>query len=300
MSSPELGEELERFCAYLEGARGCSYHTLKAYRTDIQGFIDYSAPHTDCSDSSYGDIALGYIAHLKGSGLSDKSVARKLSALKSFFKFLCRHYTNLENPFRLISTPGKGRKLPRVMDEQIASQLVELPEGDSFKTARDRALLELIYSTGMRVQEVVDLDVKALDLLSDTIKVLGKGRKERLVMIGPPAQDALEDYLAERATLLRRKHGSTSALFINTRGTRLSDRSVRRIFKGYVRQLGLDNRLSPHSLRHSFATHMLNAGADLRSVQELLGHESLSTTQIYTHVSAERMKKVYNTSHPRA
>ncbi|RJP61122.1 MAG: tyrosine recombinase XerC [Candidatus Auribacter fodinae] len=297
-----LHEELAHFCEYMEVARNASMHTLKAYQSDVSEFLQFlkTKKCTSLASDEFHDIALSFIAALKKSGLGDKTVARKLSALKSFFRYLCKNYESVKNPFVSLSTPAKGRSLPKVMDEYTAAQLVEAPEGDDFGAVRDRALLELIYSTGMRVQEVIDLDVNNIDLLSDAVKVRGKGKKERLVMLGPPSVTALESYLTERSLLLVKRKKSSAALFLNQRGSRLTDRSVRRIFKQYAGQVGLDSRFSPHSLRHSFATHLLNAGADLRSVQELLGHESLSTTQIYTHVSTERMKDVYMKSHPRA
>ncbi len=304
MATPHsfLSGELQNFCRYLDVARNASFHTLRGYRRDIGDFIEFikDTPQTDITDDSFQTTATSYLAYLKKSGLTDRSVARKLSAIKSFFRYLCRNYEKIENPFATISSPARGRQLPYVIDESTAGRLVEQPDGQGHLAVRDHAVLELIYSTGMRVQEVADLNIKDVDLLSDSIVVLGKGGKERVVMLGPPAVKALAEYYPERERLLAKLKKATDALFLNFRGGRLTDRSIRRIFKKYALKMGLDNRLSPHSLRHSFATHLLNAGADLRAVQELLGHESLSTTQIYTHVSTQRMKNVYKKSHPRA
>lgn len=301
MTTDNLQNELETFCRFLEGARNASFHTLRGYKRDISDFINYiDRKKIDFCSGDIDSTANSYFASLKRSGLKDKSVARKLSSLRSFFRFLCRKDQNLKNPFLEFSSPVRGRSLPKVIDEKTVQNLVEKPNGADFASIRDKAILEMIYSTGMRVGELVDLCLKDIDVLSDSIKVQGKGRKERIVMLGPPAYRALTDYLQSRKTLLEETRKTTTALFLNQRGTKLTDRSVRRIFKKYSIPTGLDRRFSPHSLRHSFATHILNAGADLRSVQELLGHESLSTTQIYTHVTTEQMKKIYQKSHPRA
>lgn len=297
----DLNRQLIEFCRYLDVAKNSSLHTIKGYRKDITDFLEFlTDKNADITSDSFDLCATSYIAFLKRSGLNARSVARKLSAIKSFFRYLCRNNDSIHNPFITISSPVRGRKLPDVIDEKTVSDLLEQQEDEEFIGIRDHALLELIYSTGMRVQEVVDLDITKVDLLSDSIKVLGKGHKERMVLLGPPASAAMGEYLNARKELLLKKGISTQALFLNTRAGRLTDRSIRRIFKKYSQKVGLDKRFSPHSLRHSFATHLLNAGADLRVVQEMLGHESLSTTQIYTHVSTERLQQVYKKTHPRA
>ena len=305
MNHKFLENELDRFIDYIEGARSASYHTSKAYRIDIEHFINFFKDNYedfDFYDETAEEIGTSYIAGLRKEEITKRSVARKLSALRSFFKHLQKTDTNINNPFEEITSPHKGRTLPKFMDVDTTSNLVSLPSelGNGFSPSRDRAILEIIYSTGMRVQELVDLNVNDIDLLGDSIRVLGKGKKERIVILGPHSLDALSEYMKERQNQLIKKKKQTSALFLNRRGTRITDRSIRRIFKKYSLKLGLDKQLSPHSLRHSFATHMLNAGADLRVVQELLGHESLSTTQIYTHVTTERMQSVYKKTHPRA
>jgi len=305
MNHEFLEQELNRFIDYIEGAKNASYHTSKAYRSDISHFINFikeSYDYFDFHDETVRDAGTYYIAYLRKQEITKRSTARKLSALKSFFKHLQKTDADIKNPFDDITSPHKGRSLPKFMDVNTTSNLVSIPtEQDSgFSPSRDKAILEIIYSTGMRVQELVDLDIKDIDLLGDSIRVLGKGKKERIVILGPQSLEALSEYMKERQKQLMKKKKQTSALFLNRRGTRITDRSIRRIFKKYSLKLGLDKQLSPHSLRHSFATHMLNAGADLRVVQELLGHESLSTTQIYTHVTTERMKSVYKKTHPRA
>ena len=305
MNHEFLEQELNRFIDYIEGAKNASYHTSKAYRTDIEHFISFIKDNFNTADlrsESIDDIGTYYIAHLRKDEITKRSVARKLSALKSFFKHIQKTEPNIKSPFTDITSPHKGRTLPKFMDVDTTSDLVSLPsrEAEGFSASRDRAILEIIYSTGMRVQELVDLNVNDIDLLGDSIRVLGKGKKERIVILGPQSLEALAEYISDRKKQLAKKNQQTTALFINRRGTRITDRSIRRIFKKYSLKLGLDKELSPHSLRHSFATHMLNAGADLRVVQELLGHESLSTTQIYTHVTTERMKSVYKKTHPRA
>ncbi|MDX9702048.1 MAG: tyrosine recombinase [Candidatus Auribacterota bacterium] len=303
MNLNRLHTARDEFLLYLEVARNASAHTIKAYRVDIGEFIEFvdnQYPDYDPQSPMFDFIGAAYLATLKRSGLTDRSIARKLSALKSMYKHLCRSNPATRTPFDDISSPHKGRKLPEVLDIPSVDALLSVPEGNGFSDLRDRALLEVIYSTGMRVQEVVDLKQGDIDFQGNTLRVLGKGKKERIVVIGPPAADALKNYLIARDTLLRKRNKQTASVFLNRSADTLTDRSVRRLFKKYTGRVGLGKDCSPHTLRHSFATHMLDAGADLRSVQELLGHESLSTTQIYTHVSAERLVKVYKKAHPRA
>ncbi len=303
MNLNHLHTATDEFLQYLEVARNASAHTIKAYRVDIGEYLDFldnQYPDYDPELQMFDFVGPAYLALLKRSGLTDRSIARKLSALKSLYKYLCRMNPAARTPFSDITSPNKGRKLPAVLDVETVETLLSLPKGTDFSSVRDRAILELIYSTGMRVQELVDLKLTNIDLQGETLRVLGKGKKERIVIMGPPATTALKEYLVVRETLLMKYNKQTAAVFINHRATTLTDRSIRRLFKKYTRQIGLGGDCSPHTLRHSFATHMLNAGADLRSVQELLGHESLSTTQIYTHISPERLVKVYKKAHPRA
>ena len=303
MKLSHLHTTTDEFLQYLEVARNASAHTIKAYRVDIGEYLDFldnQYPDYDPELKLFDFVGAAYLAILKRSGLTDRSIARKLSALKSLYKHLCRTNPSARTPFSDITSPNKGRKLPAVLDVETVEILLSLPKGTDFSSVRDRAILELIYSTGMRVQELVDLKLTDIDLQGETLRVLGKGKKERIVIMGPPATSALKEYLLTRETMLIKTNKQTTSVFLNRFATTLTDRSIRRLFKKYSRQMGLGSDCSPHTLRHSFATHMLNAGADLRSVQELLGHESLSTTQIYTHVSPERLVKVYKKAHPRA
>lgn len=296
MRASYLKKGLVEFESYLDAARNASYHTIRAYVTDINDFIEFIKNQPSYCEN----IGDSYIALLKKSTLSDRTTARKLSALKSFFRYLCQKDKTVKNLFDQTSSPKKGRHLPKVMSETVVSQLLEQMTDETFIAIRDKTILELIYSTGMRVQELVDINLKDIDLYNDSIRIFGKGGKQRMVVMGPPALEALMSYLSVRKEFLADKAKTTESVFLNFRAGRLTDRSVRRIFKKYSKSIGLDAQFSPHSLRHSFATHLLNAGADLRSIQELLGHESLSTTQVYTHVSTKRMQNVHQKAHPRA
>ncbi|MBI4974609.1 MAG: tyrosine recombinase XerC, partial [Candidatus Omnitrophica bacterium] len=228
---------------------------------------------------------------------SKRTIARKLACLRSFFKFLYREGHIKTNPISAVSTPKLDKVLPKFLDVEKMLKLVQSPPADKISGLRDRAVLETLYSTGIRVSELVGLDVDDVDFISGVIKVLGKGSRERIVPIGEPALAAMRRYIDKRST---DKVRDKDAVFLNKSGRRLTDRSIRRIVDKHIRSLSIREKISPHSLRHSFATHLLDRGADLRSVQELLGHMNLSTTQIYTHVTMERLKSVYDKAHPRA
>jgi integrase/recombinase XerC len=223
------------------------------------------------------------------------STARKLAALRTFFRWLCREGVLEANPARLLLAPRRERRIPAVLDEAEVSALLDAP-GDALAAVRARAILELLYAAGIRCAELVALDTADLDLGGRSVRVLGKGRKERIVLFGGRAEQALREWLALRTGLAPRG----DALFLNARGGRLSDRSVRKLVEDRVRAIALERRCSPHTLRHSFATHLLSRGADLRTIQELLGHASLSTTQRYTHVDTRHLLEVYRKAHPRA
>jgi integrase/recombinase XerC len=237
----------------------------------------------------------GFLAELHRRGLKKASSARKLAALRTFFRYLCREGRLAANPAQLLLTPRRERRIPSVLEPAQVELLLDVP-GEAMAAVRARAILELLYATGIRCAELVGLDLAAIDLDSRTLRVLGKGSKERVVLFGAPAGEALRAWLVERDRLGPR----TEAVFLNARGRRLSDRSVRALVALRVRQVALERRCSPHTLRHSFATHLLTRGADLRSIQELLGHASLSTTQRYTHVDARHLLEVYRKTHPRA
>jgi len=241
-----------------------------------------------------------FLAVLRDKGYSKSSVARKLATLRSFYKYLVRNGHLATNPLAAIRTPKQERRLPKFLDVEQIQRLLDAPSDGTLLGARDKAMLETLYSTGMRVSELVGLNLADVDFFGEVVRVSGKGRKQRLSPVGPQALRSLQIYLAKRQADSRRGGFDPLALFINKHGKRLSTRSVRRKLDKYLDQVGLSRDVSPHTLRHSFATHMLNNGADLRSVQELLGHQSLSTTQIYTHLTTNRLKEVYDAAHPRS
>jgi len=283
---------IEKFFRYLDIEKGASPHTLANYRVDLASFKAF-----------LGDLGLErvdplllrrYLAELKSKNFAKRSIARRLSCLRSFFRFLCREGHLKTNPVSVLRSPKLDRKLPPVLEVEEVARLLDNHD-TSVKGLRNQALLETIYSAGLRVSEVVGLDLEHVDFISGMVKVYGKGKKERLCPIGARALQAIRLYLEHHP-----KAKEVKALFLNQRGRRLNVRSVRRVLDEALQHASLNRHVSPHALRHSFATHLLDRGADLRSVQELLGHQSLSTTQIYTHVSAERLKRVYDKAHPRA
>ena len=282
---------LKKFLSYLEIEKNYSPHTSLNYKIDIEEFFRF-IDGVGLEKVDY-PVFRRYLSELKAKRHRPRSLARKVSALRSFFKFLQREGTIQSNPALLLNTPKLDKKLPKFLSEEEINRFVESPPLEKESGKRDRAILETLYSCGIRVSELVGLNVNSVDLIGNVIKVLGKGKKERLVPIGEKAIDAIKDYLDFR------KH-KTNVLFLNKSGRRLTARSINNIIEKYVKKSSLNFHISAHVLRHSFATHLLNRGADLRSVQELLGHANLSTTQIYTHVTTERLKNVYNKAHPRA
>ncbi len=281
------------FLRYLEAERNASQHTLYNYRIDLKeflGFLQDLGPR----EVDYLRLRL-YLAHLKEKNLSRKSVARKLSCLRSFYRFLYREGEIKQNPTIGILTPKQERKLPLFLNEPEVDMLLDLSFSDDWTGLRDRALLEILYSSGMRVGELVGLEISSIDFFSGYAKLRGKGKKERIVPVTETALRAIRDYLKARPLTK-----SPKGVFLSKRGTRLTTRSVARILDKYVRLASIQKKISPHVLRHSFATHLLDRGADLRAVQELLGHANLSTTQVYTHVTMERLKEAYDKAHPRA
>ncbi|MBN1869453.1 MAG: tyrosine recombinase XerC [Candidatus Omnitrophica bacterium] len=286
-----MNRYLEKFISYLEIEKNYSPHTILNYRIDLEGFCNFIG-QTSVEKVDYLFLRR-FLAQLRTKNYRPRTLARKLSALRSFYKFLQREGFAHENPAVLIMSPKLDKMLPKFLSEDEMAQLIEAPSLKDTAGKRDRAILETLYSTGMRVSELVGLNIPDVDLISNIVKVRGKGKKERLIPIGDKALEAIRDYLQER------KH-KLNALFLNKSGTRLSDRSVRNITNKYITAVSMTRHVSPHVVRHSFATHLLNRGADLRSVQELLGHVNLSTTQIYTHVTTDHLKEVYNKAHPRA
>ncbi len=298
--------EVQRaFLDDLEHRRGASGHTVRSYRADLDQFLGFLADEwgMNLDKGALEDVDVltlrGFLAHLHNQGTARSSIARKLAALRTFFRFLTREGILEKNPARLISTPRQEKKIPGRLEEEEVEKLLECPDRSNPLGRRDHAILELFYATGLRVSELVGLDRSSLELDARLARARGKGKKERLVPYGEPAADALERYLRDRRELAQRGPG-TDALFLNARGQRLTDRSVHRLVRKYLKQAALRSGLSPHSLRHAFATHLLERGADLRSIQELLGHSSLSTTQKYTHLTTAKLLEVYERTHPKA
>ena len=309
---------LDEFFHYLETEKQASTHTVAGYRLDIAQFLELLADG-DAAFDDWGRFdrndARSYLQELHKLDLSKNSIARKLSAMRSFYKFLLREGRVADNPFVRLPAQGRERSLPKIMSlnsietliaevarfwqVQEAKNLAKNSELAAFAAARDRALIEVIYSGGLRISEAVGLNFRDIDLIGGVMRIRGKGKKERLCMLGRPAVAALRNYC--RVRKLRSENDAPGApVFINRDGGRLTARSFQRALKNYLMAAGLPPDFTPHKLRHSFATHLLDAGADLRSVQELLGHADLGTTQIYTHVSAERMRQTYRKAHPRA
>ena len=286
---------IDKFKTYLTIEKNASPHTITNYISDLEDFA------SGISDKKIEDIdylALRkYLAGLKIRNLSKKTTARKLSTIRTFFKFLYRDGYIKTNPATSVATPKLDKKLPIFLDEEKVVKFITSPPDKDISGLRDRAILETLYSAGIRVSELVNLNLSDIDFISGVLKVFGKGRIERLTPVGDKALSAIRKYIGERFEHSREK---SSPVFLNKFGRRLTDRSIRRIVDKYIKVAAIRQKISPHSLRHSFATHLLNSGADLRSVQELLGHKNLSTTQIYTHVSQERLKTVYDKAHPRA
>lgn len=286
-----MNRYIEKFLDYMEIEKNYSSNTILNYRIDLEEFLEYIGDKS-IEKSNYIDLRK-FLAEIKGKQLKPRTLARKLSSLRSFFRFLQREGYIKSNPAVLLYTPKLDKKLPKFLTEQQMTLLIESPDIGNVSGKRDRAILESLYSTGIRVSELVGLNIDSIDFISNIVKVEGKGKKERLVPIGDRALDAIKNYLDARES-------SSTALFLNKSGYRISDRSVRNILNKYITKASMIIDISPHVVRHSFATHLLNRGADLRCVQELLGHVNLSTTQIYTHVTTERLKKVYDKAHPRA
>ena len=286
-----MQEHINRFMRYLEVERGVSAHTVRAYRKDLEEFSSYASSKPENTDLI--DIR-GFIAAQINKGLNKITVSRRLSSIRSFFKYLYREGYIAANPAKLVSNPKVPKMLPRFLSVDDVFSLIERPEGIGFIPVRDRAILELLYSSGLRVSELSGLNVDDLSVRESLVKVRGKGKKERLVPVGSKAVNAVKSYLVER--ILRKSRDK--ALFLNRLGTRLTDRGVRRIVVKYARASAMSGHVGPHVLRHSFASHLLQGGADLRVIQELLGHASLSTTQKYTHLDITHLMDIYDKAHP--
>jgi integrase/recombinase XerC len=291
---------VEGFLHYLRVEKNVSDHTLNNYSRDLEQFNAFLKQQriTDLAAVSYLHVRT-FLAELNAKEYAKKSVARKLSALRSFYRYLLREEFLSTSPFDYIKTPKQEKKLPKFMYPEEIMLLLQAPDQLTPIGMRDSALIESLYASGMRVSELVGLDMDSVDLHNGVALVLGKGNKERYVPLGEHAVQKLSIYLSKGRQQLASR-GDERALFLNHRGGRLTDRSVRRVIDKYIRELSDVQKISPHTIRHTFATHMLEAGADLRTVQELLGHANLSTTQIYTHVTRDHMQSIYNRAHPRA
>jgi len=298
-----IASSLQKFLRYLKAERNYSVHTQRAYRADLDNFFSFLGRRFPSLGLAGCDkiVLREYFAFLQSMKLRRSSVVRKVAALRSFFKFLAKERTIVNNPFLYLASPKLEKKIPSFLTEQEIEQLFSLP-GISL---RDRAMLELLYSGGFRIEELLSLNKDDVDFLSGLVKVMGKGNRERIVPVGDRSLGVLRAYLKERnerRDFMKKtpREFSTRALFLNKAGARISSRGARKALHKWFAEARFNKKVSPHTLRHSFATHLLDRGCDLRSVQEMLGHKSIATTQVYTHVTRETLKRVYEKAHPRA
>lgn len=296
-------ELVEKFLSYLHVEKNSSDLTVTNYRKDLCAFKEFWSKRAGAASTWLEVAALdirAYLADLNNKEYARRTIARRISALRSFYKYLVREGILTDSPLAKVHSPKLEKKLPVFLDQIEITELLEQPESDALGK-RDAAILELLYATGCRVSELVSLTMDRFDLENRFVLLIGKGNKERLVPVGHTCCNAVASYLPERRHLMMKYHvDDHNALFVNNRGGSLTDRSVRRIIDKYINQMATTKNVSPHTIRHTFATHLLENGADLRVVQELLGHANLSTTQIYTHVSGEHITAAYRKNHPRA
>jgi integrase/recombinase XerC len=299
-----MEEALAEFLRHLSLEKNASAHTVKSYREDLTQALEFFRSRLTGRTLQPGLLTTrllrAYLAWLHEQGYAKPTVSRRVSAVRSWCRFMCRQGSLETNPADSLRGPRQDKKLPHFLGIDDMARLLATPPANSPIGLRDRAILEALYSAGLRVSELTGLNLDDLDLNSALVTVRGKGKRERLAMLGKPALRALNDWLDAREALGQGRGKRQPAIFLNQRGTRLTSRSVGRLLEKYLALAGLDPRTSPHTLRHSFATHLLDAGADIRSVQELLGHQSLNTTQIYTHVTTNRLRDSYHKAHPRA
>ena len=301
-----LREAIDNFLNYLTVEKGFSENTVVAYRNDLYqlaSFVEEEATKRGFTPlwSSFGRQGmLSYLLNLKERNYAATTAARKVAAAKSFFNFMVAEGNIKDNPTLNVTSPRVGKSLPKPISISQVRRLLEQPtKRSTLEAKRDRAILELLYASGMRVSELVSLNLGDIDTEGSYVRCFGKGHKERLIPIYKQAALAVEEYVKETRPHLSH-NDAEQALFLNRRGDRLTRQGLWQILKGYAKSAGLDKEVTPHTLRHSFATHMLNGGADLRSVQELLGHANISTTQVYTHLTTEHVRRIYEESHPRA
>jgi integrase/recombinase XerC len=301
-----IQDHIERFIDYLKSQRGYSQNTVRSYRADLVHFFNYLKKKDNAGEIDLKLIDFHVVrAYLGGlfKGYKKTTISRRLSAVRTFFFFLEKNNLNKGNPAAEISAPKQGRYIPGYLNIDDMFMLLDAPEPVTFGEVRNQAILELLYSCGIRVSELTGLDLSDIDSKERLIRVIGKGNKERIVPVGKKALEAIERYLDQthevRMKCINIDKLGANPLFLNKNGGRLSSRSVSTIVKGFVRKYNIADDITPHSIRHTYATHLLDSGADLRSVQELLGHASLSTTQKYTHVSLDKLMEVYDRAHPR-
>lgn len=298
-----MDEAIDAFLRYLQFERNASALTIKSYADDLRSLCEYLQEYQG-NIAPPAEIGIGvlrtFVAYLHECTYARSTIARKLACLRSFFRYCCREGLAENNPAKALRTPRAGRKLPHFLTTEQIGQLLSAPPANTLDGLRDRAILETTYSAGLRVAELVGLDLDAWDRDANVLRVIGKGRKERIAPVGSFAAKALHDWIDVRQPDMNAPASHRDAIFLNRFGRRLTDRSVRRMLDKHLAVAGLSQLTSPHTLRHSFATHLLDGGADLRSVQELLGHKSLTTTQIYTHVSTRRLRETYELAHPHA
>ena len=298
--SYNMEHRIEQFLNFLLVERGLAENTISSYKIDLVRFIGFLKKKKINSVKNIAkDDLTGYLLYLKESGLATNSISRKLASLKTFYKFLLNEGIIKENIAGILESPRLWKKLPNTLDIKEVETLINAPYSRDWMGIRDRAFLELLYATGMRVSELVSLKANNLNLDMGFIKCLGKGSKERIIPLGRPAKEALEKYLEKSRPKLLRK-GEQGSLFLTRLGKKMSRQNFWKMIKSYAKKAGIKKKIFPHVLRHSFATHLLEKGADLRIVQEMLGHSDISTTQIYTHINKERLKSIHHKFHPRA
>jgi integrase/recombinase XerC len=291
---------IDKFLEYLETEKNASEHTLRAYSADLRQFHEFVGVDGFDPNAVTHLQLRRFLAYLREESCSKSTICRKVSSLRAFYRFLVRERLCASNPVEALRSPKKEKRLPNFLDNDEVLALLNAPDSVTLRGKRDRAILETLYSAGLRVSELVGLDLEDLDSAGETLRVRGKGKKERQSPVGRLALQAIGDYLNARNGAGAPPARDPRALFLNKLGTRLTARSVARMLEGHIRKCGLAAKASPHTLRHTFATHLLNNGADLRAVQELLGHASLAATQVYAHVTTDRLRKLYDQAHPRA
>lgn len=296
-----MEELIEQFLNYLSVDRGLATNTISAYRSDLISFIAHLKNKQVRSIDAVKKIDLtDYLMHLKDSGLAPNSISRKLAAIKTFYKFLVNEKYVKENVAGFLESPKLWKMLPDILNVDEVDKLINAPNGRNWRGMRDKASLELIYATGMRVSELVGLKISDLNMDVGFVRCIGKGSKERIIPFGRSAKDAINKYLGKSRARFEKKGSLDKSLFLTRLGRGMSRQSFWKIIKHYARQAGIKKKISPHMLRHSFATHLLERGADLRIVQEMLGHSDIATTQIYTHINKERLKAIHHKYHPRS